>query len=97
MKLWEKLVANHGLAGPEGQDWDMSRKTSPLAPVAHVYLPCLLETYSFTIPDCVPDGEYLLRIQSLAIHNPYPAGTPQVRLISRILRAGRVDTGTIVC
>lgn len=89
VKLWKKLVANHGLTGPEGQNWDMSRKTIPLSPVVDAYLPCLSETYSFTIPDCVPDGEYLLRIQSLAIHNPYPAGIPQVRLISRILQAER--------
>jgi len=34
-------------------------------------------TYSFNIPSCVPAGEYLIRIQSLGIHNPYPAGTPQ--------------------
>ncbi|KAI2625838.1 glycoside hydrolase family 61 protein [Hypoxylon sp. NC1633] len=32
-------------------------------------------TYSFTIPKCIPSGEYLLRIQSLAIHNP--GGIPQ--------------------
>ncbi|KAI2638901.1 glycoside hydrolase family 61 protein [Hypomontagnella submonticulosa] len=33
------------------------------------------DTYSFTIPKCIPSGEYLLRIQSLAIHNP--GATPQ--------------------
>ncbi|KAI0201938.1 glycoside hydrolase family 61 protein [Astrocystis sublimbata] len=32
-------------------------------------------TYSGNIPKCIPDGEYLLRIQSLAIHNP--GATPQ--------------------
>ncbi|KAI0892331.1 glycoside hydrolase family 61 protein [Annulohypoxylon nitens] len=32
-------------------------------------------SYSFTIPKCIPSGEYLLRIQSLAIHNP--GGVPQ--------------------
>lgn len=35
------------------------------------------DSYTFTIPSCIPNGEYLLRIQSLGIHNPYPAGTPQ--------------------
>ncbi|KAK5625480.1 hypothetical protein RRF57_001196 [Xylaria bambusicola] len=35
------------------------------------------ETYSYTIPKCIENGEYLLRIQSLAIHNPWPAGIPQ--------------------
>ncbi|KAJ8104825.1 hypothetical protein ONZ43_g7672 [Nemania bipapillata] len=37
----------------------------------------LQQTYSYTIPQCVENGEYLLRIQSLAIHNPWPAGIPQ--------------------
>ncbi|KAI1756361.1 glycoside hydrolase family 61 protein [Xylaria castorea] len=32
-------------------------------------------TYSGNIPKCIPDGEYLLRIQALAIHNP--GATPQ--------------------
>ncbi|KAI0010725.1 glycoside hydrolase family 61 protein [Xylariaceae sp. FL0662B] len=34
-------------------------------------------SYSYEIPACIEDGEYLLRIQSLAIHNPWPSGTPQ--------------------
>ncbi|KAK3986367.1 glycosyl hydrolase family 61-domain-containing protein [Cladorrhinum sp. PSN332] len=34
-------------------------------------------SYTANIPVCIPNGEYLLRIQSLGIHNPYPAGTPQ--------------------
>ncbi|TGJ81557.1 hypothetical protein E0Z10_g7198 [Xylaria hypoxylon] len=37
----------------------------------------LEKTYSYTIPKCVENGEYLLRVQSLAIHNPWPAGVPQ--------------------
>ncbi|KAI0171050.1 glycosyl hydrolase family 61-domain-containing protein [Pestalotiopsis sp. NC0098] len=32
-------------------------------------------SYSGTIPSCIPAGEYLLRVQSLAIHNP--GSTPQ--------------------
>ncbi|KAI0974094.1 glycoside hydrolase family 61 protein [Xylaria arbuscula] len=32
-------------------------------------------SYSGNIPKCIPNGEYLLRIQSLAIHNP--GSTPQ--------------------
>ncbi|CAJ2502784.1 Uu.00g101780.m01.CDS01 [Anthostomella pinea] len=32
-------------------------------------------SYSGTIPKCIPNGEYLLRIQQLAIHNP--GATPQ--------------------
>ncbi|KAK0620092.1 glycosyl hydrolase family 61-domain-containing protein [Immersiella caudata] len=34
-------------------------------------------SYTANIPSCIPDGEYLLRIQSLGIHNPWPAGIPQ--------------------
>lgn len=34
-------------------------------------------SYSFNVPSCLPAGEYLIRIQSLGIHNPWPAGTPQ--------------------
>ncbi|KAI1140441.1 glycoside hydrolase family 61 protein [Hypoxylon sp. FL0543] len=30
----------------------------------------MTDSYSYTIPKCIPSGEYLLRIQSLAIHNP---------------------------
>ncbi|KAG7292003.1 hypothetical protein NEMBOFW57_002033 [Staphylotrichum longicolle] len=37
----------------------------------------LSDTYSATIPTCIPSGDYLLRIQSLGIHNPWPAGIPQ--------------------
>jgi hypothetical protein len=35
------------------------------------------ESYNVTIPTCISFGQYLLRIQQLAIHNPYPAGIPQ--------------------
>ncbi|KAI1432998.1 endoglucanase II [Xylaria sp. CBS 124048] len=37
----------------------------------------LAQTYSYSIPSCIEDGDYLLRIQQLAIHNPWPAGIPQ--------------------
>jgi len=33
------------------------------------------QTYSVSIPSCIPAGEYLLRIEQLAIHNP--GGVPQ--------------------
>lgn len=28
------------------------------------------DAYTSNIPKCIPDGEYLLRIQQLGIHNP---------------------------
>ncbi|OLN86344.1 putative endo-beta-1,4-glucanase D 17 [Colletotrichum chlorophyti] len=34
-------------------------------------------TYEHKIPACLPNGEYLLRIHNLGIHNPYPGGIPQ--------------------
>jgi hypothetical protein len=37
----------------------------------------LYQKYDGTIPKCLPTGQYLLRIQSLGIHNPWPAGSPQ--------------------
>ncbi|KAH7351030.1 putative endo-beta-1,4-glucanase D [Rhexocercosporidium sp. MPI-PUGE-AT-0058] len=33
----------------------------------------LKQTYDIPIPACISAGEYLVRIQSMAIHNPYPA------------------------
>lgn len=35
------------------------------------------ETYTYKIPPALPNGDYLLRVQQLGIHNPYPAGIPQ--------------------
>jgi hypothetical protein len=37
----------------------------------------LRQTYTYNIPQCIPNGLYLLRVQSLGIHNPYPSGLPQ--------------------
>jgi hypothetical protein len=34
-------------------------------------------SYTSNIPRCIPDGEYLLRIQQLGLHNP--GAPPQVR------------------
>jgi hypothetical protein len=42
----------------------------------------LEKTYSVTIPKNTPSGDYLLRIQQLAIHNPWPAGVPQFYIVS---------------
>ncbi|KAK2738081.1 fungal cellulose binding domain-containing protein [Colletotrichum kahawae] len=56
--------------------WPMYRKTCPEFP-SGVLILTPAETYEAKIPACLPNGEYLLRIQSLAIHNPWPAGIPQ--------------------
>ncbi len=34
-------------------------------------------SYTYNIPKCIPNGEYLLRIQQLGLHNP--GAPPQVR------------------
>lgn len=41
----------------------------------------LAGSYSVTIPKSVPNGNYLLRVQQLAIHNPWPAGIPQFYIV----------------
>jgi len=40
----------------------------------------LQQSYSYQIPPALPNGDYLLRVQQLAIHNPWPAGIPQFYL-----------------
>jgi hypothetical protein len=37
----------------------------------------LSQSYTFTLPTCVANGDYLLRIDQLGIHNPWPGGIPQ--------------------
>ncbi|EHK99527.1 putative endo-beta-1,4-glucanase D [Glarea lozoyensis 74030] len=37
----------------------------------------LSQTYTSKFPAGLPSGDYLLRTQQLAIHNPWPAGIPQ--------------------
>jgi hypothetical protein len=37
----------------------------------------MAQSYTFKLPTCLPDGEYLLRISQLGIHNPWPGGVPQ--------------------
>lgn len=36
----------------------------------------LRDSYTYKLPTCIADGDYLLRVEQLAIHNP--GGTPQV-------------------
>ncbi|KLP05638.1 Uncharacterized protein Y057_10198 [Fusarium fujikuroi] len=58
-----RRAANNGLTGPT---FSGSTSTWPM------YI-----SYTFNLPTCIANGEYLLRIQSLGIHNPWPAGIPQ--------------------
>jgi len=37
----------------------------------------LAQSYTANLPTALPSGDYLLRIQQLGIHNPWPAGIPQ--------------------
>ncbi|EMR69141.1 putative glycoside hydrolase family 61 protein [Eutypa lata UCREL1] len=55
----------------------------------------MYQTYSSQIPRCIEDGEYLLRIQSLAIHNPWPSGIPQFYIsCAQISVAGGTGTAS---
>ncbi|RFU33477.1 lytic polysaccharide monooxygenase, partial [Scytalidium lignicola] len=59
----------------------------------------LYQTYTYNIPPAVPNGDYLLRIQQLAIHNPYPAGIPQFYISCaqvRVTGGGSGDPGPLV-
>ncbi|XTI82898.1 hypothetical protein V2W45_1464297 [Cenococcum geophilum] len=38
--------------------------------------PTFPESYSVIVPSCLAAGDYLLRIEQSAIHNPWPAGIP---------------------
>lgn len=40
----------------------------------------LSQTYTASLPASLPAGEYLLRIEQLGLHNPYPAALPQFYL-----------------
>lgn len=59
--------------------WPLAREyTVTYPPPAKAMLTTrFTETYTYQLPKCIENGEYLLRIQSLAIHNPWPAGIPQ--------------------
>ncbi|EHA58324.1 endoglucanase II [Pyricularia oryzae 70-15] len=52
-----------------GGDWFKTFDWGPVFSGGQITWP-LRSTYTHSIPACIPDGEYLLRIQSLAIHNP---------------------------
>ncbi|KAI8627609.1 endoglucanase II [Xylariaceae sp. FL1651] len=53
----------------------------------------MAQTYTYQIPKCIQNGDYLLRIQSLAIHNPWPAGIPQFYIsCAQVTVTGGTDT-----
>ncbi|TVY41480.1 putative endo-beta-1,4-glucanase D [Lachnellula subtilissima] len=54
----------------------------------------LAQTYTYNIPTALPSGDYILRIQQLAIHNPYPAGTPQFYIECAQITVTGGGTGT---
>ncbi|KAF5870958.1 putative glycoside hydrolase family 61 protein [Botrytis fragariae] len=54
----------------------------------------LYQTYTYTIPPNLPNGDYLLRIQQLAIHNPYPGGIPQFYIECAQITVTNGGTGT---
>ncbi|KAF8853793.1 hypothetical protein BDZ45DRAFT_598044 [Acephala macrosclerotiorum] len=54
----------------------------------------LYQTYNYTIPPALPSGDYLLRVQQLGIHNPYPAGIPQFYISCAQITVANGGTGT---
>ncbi|KAG0646442.1 putative endo-beta-1 [Hyphodiscus hymeniophilus] len=63
-----------------GQVWFKILDIGPTFDASGTATWTLLQTYTYTIPPALPNGDYLLRIQQLGIHNPYPAGIPQFYL-----------------
>ena len=61
-----------------GGTWPLSSKQSKIEHVAEESDANMdADQYTFNIPSCLSSGEYLLRIESIGIHNPWPAGLPQ--------------------
>lgn len=54
----------------------------------------LLQTYTTNIPAGLPSGDYLLRTQQLAIHNPWPGGIPQFYVSCTQITVTGGGTGT---
>lgn len=70
--VWFKILD----IGPKfpGGTWDLKRQYLQIhSPSAYSHS---VETYAFTVPSCIPAGEYLIRIQQIGIHNP-TGGVPQ--------------------
>jgi len=51
------------------------------------------DSYTSNIPKCIPDGEYLLRIQQLGLHNP--GAPPQVGTLIIIDAGIRIMSDTL--
>jgi hypothetical protein len=64
--------------GPSGWDWPMRGEFYyPSVNIVRALIKRYPDSYTHNIPQCIPDGEYLLRIQQIGLHNPGAA--PQVR------------------
>ncbi|KAL2074975.1 hypothetical protein VTL71DRAFT_8755 [Oculimacula yallundae] len=63
-----------------GQVWFKIQEIGPTFGAGGSVTWPLAQTYTYTIPKALPDGEYLLRIEQIGIHNPYPGGLPQFYL-----------------
>ena len=75
-----KNQARQSLVAPRHGRWMVSRNSyhPEASPMLDLKLRLTIPgSYTFNIPACIPNGDYLLRIQSLGIHNPWPAGVPQ--------------------
>ena len=66
-RSWTSALSSLGALG-------ISNASSPFPSTTNTHS-LQAETYTFNVPSCIPAGEYLIRIQQLAIHNP--GGVPQ--------------------
>lgn len=58
-------------------DWFKIHDEGPVFSGGQATWPTQRQVFTYAIPSCVPAGDYLLRVQQLAVHNP--GGLPQVR------------------
>ncbi|CZT12651.1 related to cellulose binding protein CEL1 [Rhynchosporium agropyri] len=63
-----------------GQVWFKIQDVGPTFGAGGAVTWPLAQSYTYTIPKSLPNGEYLLRIQQIGIHNPWPGGIPQFYL-----------------
>lgn len=73
--------------GPSGSSWPLRGEFAVISASTDTYANGLpSDSYTSNIPKCIPDGEYLLRIQQLGLHNP--GAPPQVGTLTLIMYTG---------
>lgn len=92
-----KAPAGVSLSSYDGSgDWFKIKDIGPTFPSSCSASWDLSQSYTVTIPKSLPNGNYLLRAQQLAIHNPYPGGIPQFYIVSGTPSIDKVLDGLIM-